>query len=125
MKLLLDTQIYLWALDDSPRLSESARSRIVQADAVFVSAASIWEAAIKQSLGKLKVPVDRLTAGIAESGFTELPVTARHGAGVAFLPDHHKDPFDRLLVAQTIMEPLRLLTADSMLRNYSKLVELT
>ncbi len=123
MKLLLDTQIYLWVLDDSPRLSERARAIIQAADQVLISAATIWEAAIKNALGKLRVDPALLVAEIARSGFTELPILARHAAAVSALPMHHKDPFDRLLIAQALTEPARLLTADSILQSYSELVE--
>ncbi|MBI2799623.1 MAG: type II toxin-antitoxin system VapC family toxin [Gammaproteobacteria bacterium] len=123
MKLLLDTQIYLWVLDDSSRLSERARALIQAADQVLISAATIWEAAIKNALGKLRVDPALLVSEIARSGFTELPILARHAAAVSALPMHHKDPFDRLLIAQALTEPARLLTADSILRSYSELVE--
>ncbi len=123
MKLLLDTQIYLWVLDDSPRLSQRAREIILTADQVLVSAATIWEAAIKNALGKLRVDLALLVAEIARSGFIELPILARHAAAVSALPMHHKDPFDRLLIAQALTEPARLLTADSMLQSYSELVD--
>lgn len=124
MRLLLDTQIYLWYLADAPKLSRKARAGISGADDVFISAASIWEASLKVGTGKLEVTPGDLVAGIAGSGFTELPVTAMHAALVASLPYHHRDPFDRLLVAQAMNEPLRLLTADVSLRQYSDLVEL-
>jgi PIN domain nuclease of toxin-antitoxin system len=123
MRLLLDTQIFLWFLADSPRLDAATRARIDEADEVFVSAASVWEAAIKAGLGKLDVSADDLVAGIAASGFVELPVRAAHGAALARLPPHHRDPFDRLLVAQALSEPLRLLTADALLAQYLDLVE--
>ncbi len=126
MRLLLDTQIYLWYLADSPKLSSAARQEIADADAVLVSAASIWEAAIKIGIGRLRVAVavPELVAGIEASGFVELPVSARHAAAVAALALHHRDPFDRLLVAQALAEPARLLTADPMLKRYAELVEL-
>lgn len=123
MKLLLDTQIYLWVLDDSPRLSQRARQLIMAADQVLVSAATIWEATIKNALGKLRVDPALLVTEIARSGFLELPVLARHAAAVSALPMHHKDPFDRLLIAQALTEPARLLTADSVLASYSELVD--
>ena len=122
MRLLLDTQIFLWYLADSKRLVPRARTAISGADRVFVSAASIWEAAIKTALGKLTVVLDDLVAGIAASGFSELPITALHAARVAALPDHHRDPFDRMLIAQALHEPLHLLTADAALRRYSELI---
>ena len=122
MRLLLDTQVYLWYLADSRKLSTKARSEIASAEDVFVSAASIWEAAVKVAIGKLDAVPDDLVAGIGASGFAELPVSARHAARVVTLPQHHRDPFDRLLVAQAIHEPLHLLTADATLRRYTELV---
>lgn len=122
MRLLLDTQVYLWFLADSPRLSKAAKAEIQQADEVFVSAASIWEAAIKAGLGKLDVDAQKLVAGIGASGFTEMPIRAGHGIIAAALPPHHRDPFDRMLVAQAMVEPAHLLTADSLLGAYSELV---
>ncbi len=124
MKLLLDTQIYLWFLADSSSLSVLARERILAATEVFISAASIWEASIKAGNGKLQVDAEDLVEGILASGFVELPITAQHAALVRDLPQHHRDPFDRLLVAQAIHEPLRLLSTDRILREYSELVEL-
>ena len=122
MRLLLDTHVYLWYLADSRRLSRKARAEIASADEVFVSAASIWEAAVKAGLGKLDASAEDLVAGIGGSGFVELPISARHAARVVALPEHHRDPFDRLLVAQAIHEPLHLLTADDTLKRYSELV---
>ena len=124
MRILLDTQLFLWFLADSSKLSKKARKTIAESDTVFVSAASIWEAAIKVGLGRLAVSLDDLLLGIEGSGFLELPITARQSALVSQLPSHHGDPFDRLLIAQAIYEPLRLLTADSSLQSYSDLVEL-
>jgi PIN domain nuclease of toxin-antitoxin system len=122
MRLLLDTHIFLWAVAGSSRLKPKTRQLIQQADAVYVSAVSIWEIAIKSRLGKIDVDPAELAAAIAASGFKELPVTAIHAAGVALLPSHHADPFDRLLVAQALAEPLRLLSADAVLAGYSDLV---
>jgi PIN domain nuclease of toxin-antitoxin system len=124
MRLLLDTHVFLWALAGSPRLKSAARARIEAADEVFVSAASIWEVAIKVRLGKLTADLDALVAAMAESGFSELPVRAVHAARVASLPALHEDPFDRLLVAQALCEPLHLLTADGAVAQYSDLVVL-
>lgn len=123
MRILLDTHIYLWWLQDHPHLSPAARTRIMAATDVYVSSASIWEASIKAGLGKLDVDIDQLVGEIANSGFQELPISARHAAMVTRLPDIHRDPFDRILVAQALCEPLRLLTADGALRGYSELVE--
>jgi PIN domain nuclease of toxin-antitoxin system len=122
MRLLLDTHIFLWAVTGSPRLTASTRSLITEARVVHVSAVSIWEVAIKASLGKIDADAAALAAAIGPSGFTDLPVTAAHAAGVARLPPVHADPFDRLLIAQALAEPLRLLTADSLLAGYSDLV---
>jgi len=122
VRLLLDTQVYLWYLGDSRKLSRKARVEIAGADEVYVSAASIWEAAIKASIGKLTAEVSDLVAGIRASGFAELAISALHASQVAALPHHHRDPFDRLLLAQAIHEPLRLLTADVMLKRYSDLI---
>lgn len=122
MRLLLDTHIYLWALNGSPRLSVAACDLIEQAEEVYVSAASLWEAAIKIGLGRLQANMDDLIAGITLSGFRELPVMARHAARLAAIADHHKDPFDRLLISQALEEPLRLLTVDTVLAQYSDLV---
>ena len=106
------------------RLTKAARALLAGATEIYVSSASIWEAAIKAKLGKLEVDVDALVSAIADSGFLELPVTARHAAAVSRLPDVHSDPFDRLLIAQAVTEPLRFLTADDVLGQYSDLVEL-
>ena len=122
MRLLLDTHIYLWAVTDNPKLTIAARKIITEADEVFVSSASIWEASVKAGLGKLDVDVKLLVTEIAASGFKELPVRAVHAALVQDLPDIHRDPFDRLLVAQALSEPLRLLTADGHLAAYTDLV---
>lgn len=124
MRTLLDTQLYLWFLADSPKLSKKARGFIGESEAVFVSSASIWEAAIKIGLKRLAVSMEDVIQGIEGSGFLELPITARQSALVAELPLHHRDPFDRLLIAQAMYEPLRLLTGDTALEPYSDLVTL-
>jgi len=123
VRVLLDTQVYLWFLADSAKLKRKARTAIRTADEVYVSAASIWEAAIKASIGKLQVAPEDLYQGIEASGFVELPVRAIHASAVASLPAHHRDPFDRILVAQALREPLALLTADRILGRYSELVQ--
>lgn len=122
MRLLLDSHIFLWAVSGSRRLKPAARRAMESADAVFVSAASLWEVAIKVRLGKIDVDPANLCAAIEESGFVELPVRASHTTILGQLPLHHRDPFDRMLVAQAISEPLRLLTADAALAAYSDLV---
>lgn len=122
MRLLLDTRIFLWAASGSALPKPSTRQILDSADEVFVSAASLWEIAIKARIGKIKADPHELVAAIAESGFVELPVSAAHSAVVATLPMHHNDPFDHLLLAQAISEPLRLLTADAVLASYSDVV---
>jgi PIN domain nuclease of toxin-antitoxin system len=122
MRILLDTHIYLWAVANDARLSPAARQRILDADEVFVSSASIWEASIKVGLNKLDVDIEFLIASIRDSGFSELPIRAAHAARVRDLPDLHRDPFDRILIAQALSEPLNLLTADHQLAAYSSLV---
>lgn len=123
MRLLLDTHIYLWCIKNDRRLSKATRSKILQATDVYVSSASIWEAMIKIRLKKLDADVDQIVEAITESGFVELPITVHHAATVSRLPDIHRDPFDRMLIAQAISEPLTFLTADAELKNYSDLVE--
>ena len=122
MKLLLDTHLVLWAMQDSKQLSIAARKQILAAEANYVSAASLWEIAIKASLGKLAVDSDVLEEQLDAAGFQALPVTWQHTAQVRKLPMRHRDPFDRMLIAQAMGEPLRLLTHDPELRAYSDLV---
>jgi PIN domain nuclease of toxin-antitoxin system len=122
VRLLLDTHIFLWAVTDGERLTAEARRLLLDADEVYVSAASIWEIAIKAALGRISGDVDQMVAAVSASGFQELPITARHAASVARLPAYHRDPFDRLLVAQAMTEPLVLVTADAVLGRYSELV---
>lgn len=122
MRILLDTHIFLWAVSSDRKLSKKARQLIVDAAEVYVSAATIWEISIKAGLDKISVDVDELIAEIGAAGFLELPVSNAHAAAVRSLPDHHRDPFDRLLVAQAITEPLRLLSADEHVWKYSDLV---
>jgi len=122
MRLLLDTHVYLWSVMDDRKLTKAARKLILDADDVFVSSASIWEASIKAGLGKLDVDVNLLVSEIEASGFSELPVRAVHAALVRDLPDIHRDPFDRLLIAQALSEPLRLVTSDGHLSKYTELV---
>ena len=122
MRLLIDTHIFLWAMNGDKKLSKEAQRTMLNADAVFVSAATIWEISIKSALGKLDADVDELVVNLEQAGFRELPVTAAHAAAVRNLPDIHRDWFDRLLVAQAITEPLRLLTVDDNVEKYTDLV---
>ncbi len=123
MRLLLDTHIFLWTVTANRRLKSSSRELLSRADAVYVSAASIWEIAIKAKLGKIEGEATELARAIDGSGFQELPVTAQHAAAVAKLPLHHTDPFDRLLLAQAFLEPLRFVTADGTLAAYGGAIE--
>ena len=122
MRLLLDTHIFLCAVAGSSLLKPATRRVIEAAEEVHVSAASLWEIAIKTRLGRLKADPAELAAAIDASGFVELPVSAAHAAGIRQLPLHHRDPFDRMLVAQALAEPLRLLTADAALAAYGEIV---
>lgn len=124
MNLLLDTQLFIWWLKDDPHLSQKARSLIENAHFVYVSSVSIWEAAIKIQLKKLDVVIMDLVESLEPAGFIELPFTAKHAAKTIELPNYHRDPFDRALIAQAISEPLCLLTADMLLKKYSELVEI-
>lgn len=119
MNLLLDTHILLWWLADDKRLPKVAVKTIAATDgSIFVSVASVWEIAIKVAQNRIKVDPDILLNGIAQSGFQLLPITAQHALQTARLPLYHRDPFDRMLVAQAQVEPLHLLTHDAALRPY-------
>jgi PIN domain nuclease of toxin-antitoxin system len=122
VQVLLDTHIFYWTLYERTKQPPLATKLMLEADAVYVSAASLWEIAIKVRLGKLKVDIDEMIATIAPAGFLTLPVTPQHAAQIAGLPLHHTDPFDRMLVAQALSQPLHLLTVDSQLPQYSSLV---
>lgn len=124
MRVLLDTHLVLWAMQDSPALSPAARKHLRSAEVVFVSAASLWEIAIKSNLGRLQANVAQLEQKLADAGFQQLPVTWGHAVRVRQLPLLHRDPFDRMLVAQAMSEPLQLLTHDSVLAEYTDLVTL-
>jgi PIN domain nuclease of toxin-antitoxin system len=124
MRLLLDTHIFLWAVQGNASLKPRVRRTMEAAEQIYVSAASIWEIAVKSRLAKIEASVIDLVEAIEESGFLELPVRALHAVGVAELPPYHTDPFDRLLVSQAMVEPLRLLTVDTVLRQYGDLVML-
>ena len=124
MRLLLDTRLLLWWLDASPSLSAQAGEMIRDPEnTVFVSAVSLWEIWLKQSLGKLRLPVD-FTDRLAAESFESLPLMAAHARQVAVLPWRHRDPFDRMLVAQAQVEKLVLLTADEALTAYGAVVQL-
>lgn len=122
MNLLLDTQVALWAITDNPKLSQKARDLIQSPKtSVWVSVANIWEIAIKHALGRGDMPVSSQDAlrYFQESDYRLLPVEAEHAVAVEELPIHHQDPFDRILVAQALVEPMRLMTHDSLVALYS------
>jgi PIN domain nuclease of toxin-antitoxin system len=117
-RLLLDTHVFLWWLADSDRLSGSARDRIADPQAeVFVSAASIWEIAIKRALGKLKAP-RRIVPLVEEEGFHGAAMELIHAERAGVLPPHHRDPFDRMLIAQAQIEDLTIVSADGRFEQY-------
>lgn len=121
MKLLLDTQILLWAAGQPERLSTAARKQLNNPrNELLFSAASLWEIAIKSTLGRkdFRVEPRLLRRGLLDNGYTELPVTSQHAVGIDALPPLHKDPFDRLLLAQALTEGITLLTGDAQLARY-------
>lgn len=127
MVVLLDTHILLWALDSPQRLPRNFVAQLESPETtVYFSAASIWEIAIKTALGKVDFPYspEDIAQAAKDTGFVELPISAAHGAKVAHLPPHHRDPFDRLLIAQVLLLPAQLITADAALVPYSELVQL-
>lgn len=121
MILLLDTHLLLWAAGRPERLSEQARSMIAEPrNALWFSAASLWEITIKHGLGRrdFRVEPNVLRRGLVENGYTELPITSQHALATAYLPPIHKDPFDRILVAQAESEGALLLTSDEVVARY-------
>ena len=124
MRILLDTHLLLWWLGNTSELSEPARALISEPEnTVFVSAVSLWEIWLKESLGKLRLP-DDFEARMADEPFESMPLSATHARQVALLPWHHRDPFDRMLVAQARAEKLTLLTADDQVTRYGDFVRL-
>ena len=118
MKYLLDTHVLLWWLADDEALSDRAREAIAnRTNLIFLSAASLWEIVIKQSLGKLELPSNWIES-IAEESFTRLPIQWEHALAVRNLPELHRDPFDRLLLAQCVVEDLTFITHDAKLFDY-------
>jgi PIN domain nuclease of toxin-antitoxin system len=122
LNLLLDTHVALWAITDSPKLPAMARDLILAPrTTVWVSAVSLWEISIKHALGRGDMPVsgDDALRYFRQAGYRLLSVEPEHAIAIEKLPPHHQDPFDRLLVAQAIVEPMRLLTHDATVASYS------
>ena len=120
MNLLLDTHVALWAITDSLKLPKKACELIESPrSTVWISAATIWEIAIKHGRGDMPVSGQDALRYFQESGYRFLPVEPEHAAAVEELPSHHADPFDRILVAQSLVEPMRLITFDTMVARYS------
>jgi PIN domain nuclease of toxin-antitoxin system len=127
VKLLLDTHLLLWAAENPDRLSATARDLIADpANEPLFSAASLWEVGIKFALGRQDFTYDprSLRRDLLDHGYTEVPVTSEHANAVLALPRLHRDPFDRLLIAQSIVEGIILLTADPTMARYPGLVRL-
>lgn len=119
MSLLLDTHVFLWWVGEPARLSDEVTAAIADPEMlVYVSAVSAWEISIKRGLKQLDLRDEEFLYGMRESGFTELPVTAAHGLAAGALPLHHRDPFDRMLVAQAASEGMRLVTHDRAMAAY-------
>jgi len=119
MRLLLDTHVLLWWLSDDRKLAKNARDIIADSNNdVLVSSASLWEVAIKASLGRLEIELDDLENAIVRNGFRPLPIGFRHAVTVGRLPAIHRDPFDRMLVAQARVEELRLVSHDRVFERY-------
>ncbi len=121
MKLLLDTHVLLWAAGSPDRLPPDARVLLDDPDnELLFSAASLWEIAIKRGLGRADFQVDArvLRRGLLDNGYLELPITSEHTVFIESLPPIHKDPFDRILVAQATVEGISLLTADTLIAQY-------
>jgi PIN domain nuclease of toxin-antitoxin system len=122
LNLLLDTHVALWAITDSPKLPHKARELIQSSTTtVWVSTANVWEIAIKRALGRGDMPVSSQDAVrfFRESGYRFLNIEPEHAMAVEELPAHHQDPFDRILVAQALVEPMRLMTHDPLVALYS------
>lgn len=122
MRLLLDTNALLWALTNAPRIEPVRELLLADENEIFISAVSWWEIAIKIRIGKLDANVTSLRETAHESGFMELPLLGSHAEILATLPRHHNDPFDHMLIAQAMAEPMRLISGDGVLSQYTQLV---
>ncbi len=127
MRLLLDTHAFLWWIAEDPRLSPRAAALIADgANEVYVSAASVWEVMVKSALGRVEIPkpADRFfTAQLDANAFVPLAIQMRHALGLSALPEIHRDPFDRILVAQAVAEDLTLVSGDRALGGYPVAIE--
>ena len=127
MKLLTDSHLLLWAASRPDRLSETAKALLIDPEnELYFSAANIWEIALKNALGRadFQTGATRLQQGLLENGYHELPISAAHGLAAASLPPIHKDPFDRMLIAQAATEEMLLLTSDLTVAKYGAPVRL-
>ncbi len=124
MRILLDTHIIIWILEDSKKLSKKARKIIDDAHEVYISPISAWEMMIKMQLGKLEIELEDIQKIFKQTNFIELNLKFEHVLALNHLPDHHKDPFDRMLIAQALSEPLKFITSDSIVKKYSDFIEL-
>lgn len=124
VRVLLDLQIALWAVVGSRRLAPRAKEAILAADAVFVSVASVWEIAIKHGLARADMPVSSAQAlqAFSDAGYELLNIRAEHAVAVERLTAIHNDPFDRMLIAQALVEPLTLITRDALVASYSSAI---
>ena len=120
MKFLLDTHILIWSLQNNNHLSQQIRDIINNIDnEIYVSAASIWEIAIKSSINKLNLSVEKVVETLHDSDYFPLPITFSHSAKITQLPYYHNDPFDRILIAQTLVEKLTFITHDHKIKQYN------
>lgn len=117
MRILLDSHVALWWLGDNAEMGPKCRELIAHADEAFISVVTPWELGIKRALGKLTMP-DGLADELESQGFVSLPITSAHAELAPALPPHHRDPFDRMLVAQAQLETLVLVTADKSVADY-------
>lgn len=127
MKLLLDTHLLLWAAGEPAKLPEAARTQIEnETNVLFFSPASLWEIAIKRGLGRsgFQVDVRQLRRALLDNGYVELAISSQHAVEVDGLPKLHKDPFDRILIAQAMVEGVAFLTADRLLADYGEPVQM-
>jgi len=118
LRLLVATHVLLWFMGEPESLAHEARNSIIDADVVLVSAASLWEISTKVARGRLRIPSEDIPAEIEGWGFATLPITGAHAWAAGTLPPHHRDPFDRMLVAQAQLEGLTIVTRDTAISKY-------